>query len=383
MKCIVCESDRVESLGTVGLRPSSVTSDSKPCPLGAEVFACNTCGHLQKHFDERTKKQVEETYATYAPHHLSQGHEQPIFVPGIGPRPRTYHTLAQCQSLLPAKGRLLDVGCGNGAVLRSAGMLLPGWDLHGFDLNDKHRDEVLKLPGVSGFTSGSLAKLPPVKFDLIVLWHTLEHIPDASASLRELRNLLAPSGLLLIQVPDLARTPFDLLVIDHASHFTFESLATLCRRVGFGVKQDGTSWIHNCLTVMLAAQAADPAIPAPAIPPRSYLSWVNETIQRFETATRDADYALFGTGMASIALLRQLSRRPVCVMEEDEHRWGGKLDGIAIRPPAEAPAGLKVIMPFNPSTGSAIADRLQHSIKPARQWEFILPGKLPGKKNGG
>jgi hypothetical protein len=262
-------------------------------------------------------------------------------------------------------------------VLKSAGKLLPEWELHGFDLNDKHRAEILSLPGVASFVSGSLSKLPMTEFDLVVLWQTLEHIPDALSTLLEMKSLLRPSGMLLVQVPDLARNYFDLLVIDHCSHFTFETFLTLCRRAGLAVRQNGTPWIHNCLTVLLDRTETEETICAPKLRPEAYLAWVRNAIRQFEEATRASDYVLFGTGMASIAMLRQLSRRPVCIMEEDEQRVGGTLDNLLIRSPADAPPALKVVMPFVTSTGAEIARRLQQSFGSSKGWEFVVPQDIP------
>src|SRR5262245_1646367 len=245
MKCFACQNETVSELGTAGIRPGSVTSDSWPCHLPAIIHSCPRCGHLQKHHDPLTLAAIEKIYRDYTPHHLARGNEQVVFPEGLSPRPRTWHTLEKCRPCLPDRGRLLDVGCGNGAVLKSAGALLKGWELHGYDLNDKHRDTVLQLPGVASFTSGSIAKVPHRQWDLVVLWHTLEHIPEPHGPLAELRDLLAPEGVLLVQVPDIERTPFDLAVIDHCSHFSRRTLEILCRQAGFEVALDGTPWIHN------------------------------------------------------------------------------------------------------------------------------------------
>src|SRR2546429_520332 len=233
MNCFACQNETVLELGPAGIRAGSVKSDSWLCRLAPVIHWCSRCGHLQKHHDAATLAVINEIYREYAPHHLSQGHEQVVFPEGLPPRPRTWHSLEKCRPYLPARGRLLDVGCANGAVLKSAEALLKGWELHGFDLNDRHRDEVLRLPGVVSFTSGSLTKLPHRQFDLIVLWHTLEHIPAPQGVLTELRDLLAPDGFLLVQVPDIERTPFDLAVIDHTSHFSRRTLEILCRQAGF------------------------------------------------------------------------------------------------------------------------------------------------------
>ena len=382
MNCFACQNETVQALGVAGIRPGSVTSDSWTCRLAAVIHQCPRCGHLQKHHDATTLEAINEIYRTYAPHHLAQGTEQVVFPEGLPPRPRTWHTLEKCQPSLPATGRLLDVGCGNGAVLKSAGALLKGWDLHGYDLNDKHRDELLRLPGVASFTSGALTKLPHRQFDLIVLWHTLEHIPAPQGPLGELRELLKPGGYLLVQVPDVERTPFDLAVIDHTSHFSRRTLEILCRQSGFEVALDGTPWIHNCLTLLLRQSPLPAPAPAPAdatllAGARAYFDWYNMTVRLFEESTREGDFAIFGAGMAGIALLTQLSRKPILMLDQDRQRDGSQLEGVTIRPPDRAPAKLKVIIPFAPISAARIAAKVRAAVPAALGWEFIMPVTLP------
>jgi SAM-dependent methyltransferase len=324
---------------------------------------------------------IDQIYRNYAPHHLAKGNEQVVFPEGLPPRPRTWHALEKVLPHLPKQGRLLDVGCSNGAVLKSAGALLKGWELHGYDLNDNHREEVLKLPSVVSFTSGSLSKLPHCKFDLVVLWHTLEHIPSPLGPLAELRKLLAAQGFLLIQVPDVERTPFDLAVIDHTSHFSRRTLETLSLNSGFEVALDGTPWIHNCLTFLLRKASSPPPPPAFVSEAtlgrsRACLEWYNGAVQRFEDATRQGEFAIFGAGMAGIALLAQLSRRATAILDEDHQRHGSKLQEIPIVSPQMAPPHLKVLLPFSPASAEKIAARLRASVPAAERWEFIFPPPL-------
>lgn len=378
MNCFACQNEAVNALGVAGIRAGSVTSDSWTCKLPAVIHFCPRCGHLQKHHDSTTLDAINEIYRTYAPHHLAQGNEQVVFPEGLPPRPRTWHTLEKCIPNLPTKGRLLDVGCGNGAVLKSAGALLKGWELHGYDLNDKRREEVLKLPSVASFTSGSLKKLPHREYDLVVLWHTLEHIPSPVGPLAELRDLLKPGGFLLVQVPDIERTPFDMAVIDHTSHFSRRTLEILCRQAGFEIAMDGTPWIHNCLTLLLKKSSSNPPVveqadEATLARARAHFDWYNSTVCHFDKSTQQGDFAIFGAGMAGIALLTQLSRKPGFILDEDRQRHGSKLEGVTITIPDQAPEKLKVILPFAPVNANRIAAKVRGSVARAAAWEFIFP----------
>lgn len=370
--CRGCGEEALEALGPAGLRPGSVTSDSRLHPTPAFLHRCRVCGLLQKLGTPGLQTEASAIYEAYAPHLLSDGREQVVFDPAGLPVTRTARALGACLPELPARGRLLDFGCGNGAFLRSAGSQLPGWELQGLDVSDHHRAAVESIPGVSGFHAGSLAGLTGGPFDLVVAWHVVEHLQDPEAELTSLRHRLKPGGRLLISVPDVTRNPFDLAVIDHLSHFTGPGLEHLLARSGYRVLLDGRSWIHNCLTYLVeAGDASD--LPAGPPAPREPWDWLGETLAHFESVTRDQDYVLFGTGMASIWLLGQLGRRPTVIWDEDEAKVGKALLGIPITRPWSDPFGLPMLMPFRLELATPILGRLKARSAHLSQVRFVLP----------
>ena len=101
---------------------------------------------------------------------------------------------------------MLDIGCGNGATLRAFGRALPGWDLAGFEVDAKTRDEVLGIPEVTRFFEGELGDVDE-SFDCMTLIHVLEHLPDPRSVFAWIASHLAPGGVLLVQSRTLRRTP--------------------------------------------------------------------------------------------------------------------------------------------------------------------------------
>ena len=85
--------------------------------------------------------------------------------------------------------------------------------------------------------------LPDNAFDLVILWHALEHLPDPSGALCAIRGLLRDGGRLVVAVPNLASWQarllkarwFHLDVPRHLWHFTPETLEHLLRVTGFQV----------------------------------------------------------------------------------------------------------------------------------------------------
>lgn len=94
-----------------------------------------------------------------------------------------------------AKGKLLDYGCGTGAFLAQAQK--KGWIVSGYEPSATARtaaDPRLRIAATPSELNGP--------FDVITLWHVLEHLPHIQSDLDQLRTLLAPGGLLVIAVPN-------------------------------------------------------------------------------------------------------------------------------------------------------------------------------------
>jgi 2-polyprenyl-3-methyl-5-hydroxy-6-metoxy-1,4-benzoquinol methylase len=97
----------------------------------------------------------------------------------------------------PTKGSLLDIGAGTGDFLSVAKN--DGWKITGIEPSDRAK-AIAKNKGVS-FVSAT-SELENESFDVITMWHVLEHVPDLDKQIKELKRLLKPTGTLLIAVPN-------------------------------------------------------------------------------------------------------------------------------------------------------------------------------------
>lgn len=95
---------------------------------------------------------------------------------------------------------LLDVGCGTGDFLRIAQK--NNWDVIGIEPNEKAREIANKKTNNSVFLPEKLSKLESRSFDVITLWHVLEHLPKFEDQFSKFKNLLKPNGTLIIAVPN-------------------------------------------------------------------------------------------------------------------------------------------------------------------------------------
>ena len=130
------------------------------------------------------------------------------------------------------QGRLLDVGCGTGDYL--AAMAALGWQGTGCDVSGPALAAARRRVPGAAWHQGPIEAMPvgPVAFDLITLWHTLEHLPNPVETLRHLRTRLAPGGRLLLAVPNIESVEARMfgrrwVEIDMPSHLLFFSTATL------------------------------------------------------------------------------------------------------------------------------------------------------------
>lgn len=96
-----------------------------------------------------------------------------------------------------SKGSLLDIGAGTGEFLLVAKN--DGWNVTGIEPSDKAKGIAINK-GISFATD--LASLQDHSFDVITMWHVLEHVPNLEHQIAELKRLIKPNGTVIIAVPN-------------------------------------------------------------------------------------------------------------------------------------------------------------------------------------
>lgn len=100
-------------------------------------------------------------------------------------------------SLQPNKGKILDIGAGTGDFLSVAKK--EGWQTIGVEPSGKAKS-IAMSKGITFVEQTS--ELENNSFDVISMWHVLEHVPDLDSQIKELKRLLKPEGVLIVAVPN-------------------------------------------------------------------------------------------------------------------------------------------------------------------------------------
>lgn len=172
-----------------------------------------------------------------------------------------------------APPRVLDIGCGRGLLLEAFRDL--GCECHGLERSDFPPVE----PGAEiRLHRGSLddAGFSPGYFDVVVLWHVLEHLHDPFETLRSCARLLRAGGLLSVSVPNFdgfqahcfRSNWFALDLPRHLYHFRLATLKSCLDDAGFEVRASST-WSAD-QNVYAFIQSLQNALLPPAGPNRMY-----------------------------------------------------------------------------------------------------------------
>jgi len=105
--------------------------------------------------------------------------------------------VALLNRLLPNHGTLLDIGAGTGDFLITA--KLHEWQVTGVEPNPLARKNALNKGIILNET---LQQLPKNKYDIITLWHVLEHLPNLNKQITDITKLLKNNGFLIVAVPN-------------------------------------------------------------------------------------------------------------------------------------------------------------------------------------
>jgi SAM-dependent methyltransferase len=361
--CHVCDSPRLDPVHAPTRPVALVSSNVQPLEARVAWVACPHCLTIQKVVDGDWQRVADAIYDLYDINRNAASDEPRLFDTMFGSGPRTETLLKYLSGLvdLPAAGKLLDIGCSNGNLLKSFHRARPGWELYGSEISDTWKDAVLALPDVRGFHVGRDITYP-LRYDLITICHVLEHVPDPTTFLRRLLRNLAPGGRLVVIVPNIRQNPIDLLIADHCSHFDVNSLRNVIVESGLQVRQLTEQVIPKELIAIAGrsiGRATNPRCNEAEIPAtevcRDYFRLFEVVRTAAQMAAKEAShFGIMGSAIAAAWLAHELDGQVEFFVDEDEGRVGQALMGRPIVSFVDVPPGAMVFIPMS----AAVAERI-------------------------
>jgi len=157
-------------------------------------------------------------------------------------------------SLLKGKGRVLDMGCGNGQFLQSLAKL-GNYEIHGIEMPGNSAERAKKVKGLH-LHEGEINKVKiDTRFDAITLIHVFEHLVDPAITLDKIDTLLVSNGYLVITVPNICSTQsslfkgswFHLDVPRHLFFFETQRFKELMNARGYDLESSGSFSLEHSI----------------------------------------------------------------------------------------------------------------------------------------
>ena len=249
--CPICNKEDIASL--LHTKDYSLTTED------FQIIQCANC--TLEYTDPAPSKEAIAPYYNF-PSYISHTDTKEGLVNQIYHKVRN-HTLTQktnwVQSLFTGhKGQLLEVGAGTGAFAHS--MLNKGWKVTALEPDAASRQKALENYNINLLPIEELFQLEPAKYEVITLWHVLEHVHDLNTYMKTFHSLLKPNGRLIIAVPNYTSydagfyknfwAAYD--VPRHLYHFSPLSIHYLAKKHKMSIVQNLPMWFDSFYVSLLS-----------------------------------------------------------------------------------------------------------------------------------
>ena len=215
---------------------------------GFNIVKCKKCGltYVNPRLKERKLHEIYDK--KYFSNQAFNGAKSPFYGYGRYLEDKdyikdTFNKRLKIINKLSRRGRLLDVGCALGFFLELARD--NGWDVQGLEISKhayNYAKNMLKLPVVNKMLEKSRFKSN--SFDVVTMFDVIEHLSDPKFTLKEIRRILKPNGLLVITTPDIGSITAKILwrnweevsrVREHIYFFSKNTLKKILESLNFEV----------------------------------------------------------------------------------------------------------------------------------------------------
>lgn len=205
-----------------------------------QITECKSCG-----FKFTNPRPREEELGNYykSEAYISHSNTSKGFINSTYQIVRKYTLLKKLQliSRYYKTGNILDIGCGTGEFLRI--FKDAKWNTFGIEPDQDARRKAIENHELNVKEEASISSLRDEEFDVISMWHVLEHVPRLNERIEDLKRLVKPNGMIVIAVPNLSSldakiykehwAAYDLP--RHLYHFSPSDIETLFKNHGLKV----------------------------------------------------------------------------------------------------------------------------------------------------
>ena len=270
-----------------------------------------------------------------------------------------------CSLLKKRRPRVLDIGCGEGKLLRELDERFDVPDLHGFDVSEYFGASFPKKKNFLYWNNG-IEEIDG-KFDLIVLMNSLVYIDNIHNVMNSISNKLCKSGIILVITPDASKNKHTIFLGDQFIYFTPVLLENFFHYFGYGldVLDSAVDLPRHVVGVVRKTLAADDR-------PRYAKDWGIHDAQDYlielkgkledlkERLPKSGRVAVLGTKLNAAVVHSILGDRIDLFVDENPNSEGLSFHGKPVRHPKALNRKDTVIIPFG-QTSEPIGRRFKRA----------------------
>ena len=213
-----------------------------------EIHECLKCGLL---FTEPRPKPEEIGEYYQSEEYYSHQENKKGFVPRIYEAVKSINLKKKYKMATKGlePGRMLEIGCGAGDFLHT--MEKHGWTCTGIEPSKSAKEIATKKVKAVLLNPQEINQLEDESFDLITMWHVLEHVDNLKEEIYQLQRLLKKGGRLVLALPNFKSADAQYYkeywaaydVPRHLNHFCRESINNIFKTTNFKrIKTDKLVW---------------------------------------------------------------------------------------------------------------------------------------------
>lgn len=164
-----------------------------------EIHECLKCGLL---FTEPRPKPEEIGKYYQSEEYYSHQENKSGFIPRIYETVKGFNLKKKYKMATKglSKGKMLEIGCGAGDFLKT--MEDHGWTCTGIEPSEHAKEIARKKVKAELLNPQDINQLKSERYDLITMWHVLEHVDNLKEEVQQLQRLLKKGGRLVLALPN-------------------------------------------------------------------------------------------------------------------------------------------------------------------------------------